>query len=224
MKNLSKELAKIIDYDDPNQSIKELLELEKKYPLNIEIKQFASLCFRKLDDNTNALNKLLEALEIQPLNHTVNFNLGQLHKQFKKYDHAINYFKNSVKFYPEFEQGINTLGDIFFNKRDFDQSISYYKRFVDLNKSKNNVFAMFRLGLCFFERANISKNIEDRKRAVEYFEMAYEIKPEEASIQRNLISIYNIYGMKEKAVHLSRKVEGVFEINTPKKEIKIRCS
>lgn len=224
MKNLSKELAKIIDHDDPNQSIKELLELEKKYPLNIEIKQFTSLCYRKLDDNTNALNKLLEALEIQPLNHTVNFNLGQLHKQFKKYDHAINYFKNSVKFYPEFEQGINTLGDIFFNKRDFDQSISYYKRSVDLNKSKNNVFAMFRLGLCFFERANISKNIEDRKRAVKYFEMAYQIKPEEASIQRNLIGIYNIYGMKEKAVHLSRKVDGVFEINTPKKEIKIRCS
>ena len=41
-------------------------------------------------------------------------------------------------------------------------------------------------------------------------------KPEEASIQRNLIGIYNIYGIKEKAVHLSRKVDGVFEINTPK--------
>ena len=54
--------------------------------------------------------------------------------------------------------------------------------------------------------------------------MAYQIKPEEASIQRNLIGIYNIYGMKEKTVHLSRKVDGVFEINTPKKEIKIRCS
>ena len=112
---------------------------------------------RKLDDNTNALNKLLEALEIQPLNHTVNFNLGQLHKQFKKYDHAINYFKNSVKFYPEFEQGINTLGDIFFNKRDFDQSISYYKRSVDLNKSKNNVFAMFRLGLVSLKEQILAK-------------------------------------------------------------------
>ena len=70
----------------------------------------------------------------------------------------------------------------------------------------------------------LAKILKDRKRAVKYFEMAYEIKPEEASIQRNLIGIYNIYGMKEKAVHLSRKVEGVFEINTPKKEIKIRCS
>ena len=29
MKNLSKELAKIIAYDDPNQSIDELLDLEK---------------------------------------------------------------------------------------------------------------------------------------------------------------------------------------------------
>ena len=224
MKNLSKELAKIISYDDPNQSIEELLELEKKHPMNIEIKQFASLCYRKIDDNTNALKKLLDALEIQPLNHTVNFNLGQLYKQFKKYDHAINYYINSVKFNPEFEQGINTLGDIFFNKKDFDQSIAYYKRSVDLNKSKNNVFAMFRLGLCFFEKANISKSIEEKKNAVKYFEMAYEVKPEEASIQRNLIGIYNIYGMKEKAVHLSKKVNGVFDINTAKKEIKIRYS
>ena len=83
---------------------------------------------------------------------------------------------------------------------------------------------MFRLGLCFFEKANISKSIEEKKNAVKYFEMAYEVKPEEASIQRNLIGIYNIYGMKEKAVHLSKKVNGVFDINTAKKEIKIRYS
>ena len=54
--------------------------------------------------------------------------------------------------------------------------------------------------------------------------MAYEVKPEEVSIQRNLIGIYNIYGMKEKAVHLSKKVDGVFDINTSKKEIKITYS
>lgn len=217
MKDISKEFTRIMNYDDPKESIKELLNLEKDYPLNIEIKQLISLCYRKLGDNTNALKQLLDALEMQPLNHTVNFNLGQLHKQFKKYDLAIKYYENSVKMNPEFEQGINTLGDIFFNKKDYPQAISYYKRSVDLNKGEGNIFAIFRLGLCFFEKAKISNNIEEKKNAVKYFETAYEIKPEETSIQKNLIGIYNIYGMKAKAVHLSKKVEGVFEINTSKR-------
>jgi len=181
------------------------------------------MCYRKLGDNTNALKQLLEALELQPLNHGINFNLGQLHKSFKKHDEAIAYFKNSVTFNPEFEKGINTLGDIFFNKKDFTQSISYYKRSVDLNKNKDNVFAIFRLGLCFFEKANITNNIEEKKNAIKYFEMAYGLSSEEPSIQRNLIGIYNIYGLKNKAIHLSKKVDGVFNVDTLNNEIKINC-
>ena len=223
MSDISDELDKIFKNEDPNQSIKEFLVLEKDNPLNIEIKQLMSMCYRKLGDNTNALKQLLEALEIQPLNHIVNFNLGQLHKSFKKNEEAIAYFKNSVTFNPEFERGINILGDIFFNKKDFSTAILYYKRSIDLNKNKDNVFSIFRLGLCFFEIANISNNIEEKKKAIMYFEMAYDIQPEELSIKRNLIGIYNVYGIKEKAVRLEREVDGVFEINTLKKEIEINC-
>lgn len=223
MKDISHKFPKIMENDDPSQSIKELLVLEKDYPLNIDIKQLMSMCYRRLGDNTNALKQLLEALEIQPLNHIINFNLGQLHKSFKKNDEAISYFKNSVTFNPEFEQGINILGDIFYNKKDFHKAISYYKRSIDLNKSKDNVFSIFRLALCFFEKANKSNNIEEKKNAIMYFELAYEISPQELSIQRNLIGIYNIYGIKNKAIHLEKKVDGVFDINTLNNQIKINC-
>ena len=53
--------------------------------------------------------------------------------------------------------------------------------------------------------------------------MAYELSSEEPSIQRNLIGIYNIYGLKNEAIHLSTKVDGVFEVNTLKNEVKINC-
>jgi tetratricopeptide (TPR) repeat protein len=223
MKDISQKFPKIMENEDPNESIKQFLALEKDNPFNIEIKQLLSICYRKLGDNTNALKQLTEALELQPLSHSTNFNLGQLHKSFKKYDEALIYFKNSVIFNPEFEKGINTLGDIFFNKKDFREAISYYKRSVDLNKNKDNVFSIFRLGLCFFEKANVSNNNEEKKNAIKYFEMAYELNSEEPSIQRNLIGIYNIYGLKNKAVHLSTKVDGVFEVNTLKNEVKINC-
>ena len=93
MTDISQKFPKIMENEDPNQSIKELLDLEKDHPLNIEIKQLLSMCYRKLGDNTNALKQLLEALELQPLNHGINFNLGQLHKSFKKHDEAIAYLK-----------------------------------------------------------------------------------------------------------------------------------
>ena len=96
-------------------------------------------------------------------------------------------------------------------------------KFIRSDKSKDNVFAIFRLGLCFFEKANITNNIEEKKNAIKYFEMAYGLSSEEPSIQRNLIGIYNIYGLKNKAIHLSKKVDGVFNVDTLNNEIKINC-
>lgn len=221
MENISSKFPKIMEKEDPNESLKELLALGEDHPLNVDIKQLKSICYRKIGDNSKALGELLESLELQPLNHTINFNLGQLHKTFKKYDDAIAYYKNSVTFNPEFLKGINTLGDIFFNKKDFHQAISYYTKSVALDKSKDNIFSIFRLALCFFEKSNISRNIEEKRNAIKYFEMAYKINPEELSIQKNLIGIYNLYGMKNKAIQLSRKADGVFDIDTVKKEVKI---
>ena len=60
----------------------------------------------------------------------------------------------------------------------------------------------------FFERANITKVLK-KKRAVKYLKCS-KVKPEEANTKKSF-GIYNIYGMKEKAVHFSKKVEGVFD-------------
>jgi len=221
MENISSKFTQIMEKEDPNESLKELLDLEKDHLLNVEIKQLKSMCYRKIGNNSKALEQLLEALELQPLNHKINFNLGQLYKAFKKHDQAMAYYKNSVTFNPEFLQGINTLGDIFFNKKDFHQAIAYYTKSVTLSKNKDNIFSVFRLALCFFEKSNTNNNIEEKRNAVKYFEMAREIDPEESSIQKNLIGIYNLYGMKNKAIKLSREIDGVFDIDNVKKEVEI---
>ena len=222
MTNISSQISKIMENKDVSESIRLLLDLEKERPLDVEVKQLLSMCYKKTNDNSKALQFLLNALEIQPLNHSISYNLGQLHQSFNKQEEAIAYYKNSVDFNSEFKLGMNTLADIFFKEKEFFKAITYYNKSVNLDSTKDNIFAIFRLALCFFETANINKKNEDRKSAIKYFKLAYKINPDEASIQANLIGIYNLYGMKNKAVYQLKKSYGVFDVNTVNKTTEIK--
>lgn len=211
--DLVPEIIEIMNDKKIQDPIKKLLDLEKKFPSDVPLKQAIGQSYLRKGENTEALNYMKEALKIEPNNYSTHFNLGRVYQKFKKFDEAIKFYKKSVSINKKFKEGFNILGDIYFNKKDFNLSVSYYKSSFNLDKTKANLFAIARLGeglLNLYQIHNDKKRINEAK---EHYEFIDSIDPNNLYIKRTLININHYLGLKNEAIILEKKIDGVFIIN-----------
>jgi tetratricopeptide (TPR) repeat protein len=212
-------ILEIVNDEKIQDPTKELLSLEKKFSNDVAIKQAIGQSFLRQGDNKGALKYMKEALEIEPNNYAVHFNLGKLYQKFKKFDEAIIFYKKSVSLNIKFKQGFNILGDIYFNKKDFKTAIDYYKNSFDIDKSKDNVFAILRLGQCLLCEYSLKNEKSLLKDAKAYYEFANKLEPNNNIILKNIININNQLGLKRESILIEKSINGVYVIDKMKKNL-----
>ena len=212
-KDLIPKIMKIMNDKKIQDPIKKLLDLEKKFPSDIPLKQAIGQSYLQKGENTEALNYMKEALKIEPNNYSTHFNLGRVYQKFKKFDEAIKFYKKSISINKKFKEGYNILGDIYFNKKDFNLSVSYYKSSFDLDKTKANLFAIARLGEGLLNLYLINNDKKLINEAKEHYEFIDLIAPNNLYIKKNLININHYLGLKNEAIILEKKMDGVFIID-----------
>ncbi len=215
-------IKKILSNKDIETHIDQLLKLEKQFPNDEVIKQAISQAYLRRNENTKALEYINLANEISPKNYAIKYNLGMMYKKFKKFDEAISFFKESIVLNREFKEGFNILGDIFYNKKDYQVSVSYYKKSINLDKTKNNVFALNRLAEISQILYSQKKDQNLLKNSKEYYEIIHKLFPNNDSVLQNIIKINNKLGRRKESLLIEKKSNGVFVINKSINEIKIK--
>lgn len=220
-KKIIKEIKTILNDQDSTKHINKLLEIEKKYPNDVALKQAISQTYSRLSKNTEALKYINDANKLSPDNYAIKYNLGMLYKKFKKYDEAISFFKESIKLNSKFKEGLNILADIYYNKKDYQTSANYYQRSADLDKTKNNLFALNRLAEILFKLYSVNQNKDLLKESKNLYQIIDSLVPNNDSILQNIIIINDIIGLRKDSVLIDKSNNGIFVLDNSVNEIKV---
>tara|TARA_B100002051_G_scaffold259169_1_gene278342 strand:- start:9351 stop:10037 length:687 start_codon:yes stop_codon:yes gene_type:complete len=190
--------------------LKELIELEKKHPKDVSLKQVISRLYQTAGDNKNARIFLERALKLEPENFATHYNLGLLYKSFKKEEECINHLIKSITYKPDFLEGYNAIGSLFYEKRKFIDAKGYFQKSVEIDNTMKNMQAIIQLALSSYQIFHYTKNLNELKNAINLYELANKLDNENTIIADQLIRLYNRAGLKEDAIILSRKINGAF--------------
>lgn len=215
------EIKTILNDQDSTNHINKLLEIEKKYPNDVVLKQAISQTYLRLSKNTEALKYINDANKLSPDNYAIKYTLGMLYKKFKKYDEAISFFKESIKLNSKFKEGLNILADIYYNKKDYQTSANYYQRSTNLDKTKNNLFALNRLAEILLRLYSVNQNKDLLKESKNLYQIIDSLVPNNDSILQNIININNIIGLRKDSVLIDKSNNGIFVLDNSINEIKV---
>ena len=81
--------------------------------------------------------------------------------------------------------------------------------------------AIVQLGLCSYQLFHYTKNLNELKNAINLFELANKLDDKNTIIADQLIKLYNRAGLKNEAIILLRKLNGVFVYNYKKNKVSI---
>ena len=219
-KKLAEKIEKILSSENTD-TLKELISLEKQYPKDIPLKHLIGGLYQRAGDNKKARSLLESALELDTEDFATNYNLGLLNISFKKDEIAIQYLINSITYNPKFIEGYNTLGSFFYKKKKFQDAKMYLLKSVELNKTIKNMNAIIHLGLCSYQLFHYTKNLNELKNAINLYELANKLDDKNTMIADQLIRLYNRAGLKNEAIILLRKLNGVFVYNYKKNKVSI---
>ena len=218
-KEIQKLLQDIISDNNEKDPLKKLIDLEKKYPNDIVIKQVISGKFLQSGKNDQALNYLKSALEMDPNNFSINYNMGIFYRKFKKINEAKDFFEKSISLNKDFKEGFNSLGDIYYEEGNFSKANEYYTKSFNLDPGKTNIKHIGKLAESYFRLSTNSTNSDEITKAKEFYLILNEIDPGNDIVLNNLIFIYNIMGQKDEAVLIENQLNGSIIMNDNKNEV-----
>ena len=163
--------------------------------------------YKNEDDTVNMEKTLIDALTLFPNDEFFLIHLAVLYIEAEKNDKAINYILTAIKNDPSNNQYYDVAGYIYENGfNDNAKAEEYYKKAVELNGESAD--SNSNLGRIYFnqavsqlnaalEIADVKKYNEEREKAKElfrkalpYYEKAYQINPEPMDYKIALRSIY----------------------------------
>ena len=222
-KEIQKLLQDIISDNNEKDPLKKLIDLEKKYPNDIVIKQVISGKFLQSGKNDQALNYLKSALEMDPNNFSINYNMGIFYRKFKKINEAKDFFEKSISLNKDFKEGFNSLGDIYYEEGNLSKANEYYTKSFNLDPGKTNIKHIGKLAESYFRLSTNSANSDEIKKAKEFYLILNEIDPGNDIVLNNLIFIYNIMGQKDEAVLIENQLNGSIIMNDNKNEVILKA-
>lgn len=123
------------------------------------------------------------------LAHTL-FNIARVYQLKKDYNTAISYFKKAIDLsqnlnYPVGKSYINLyLAETYYSKKDLDSALITIDRAQELNQTHQNAAA---IKYTYLLKAIILKDLHSHHKAIEFFEKALTLSPEENEEQIDLL-------------------------------------
>jgi len=141
-----------------------------------------------------AKEELRKQIEQNPDNALLQYQLGYLYDELDQNDKALDAYKQAIKIDSGYYDALFNAGAI------------YYNRGVDIIKELNN------LSVKEYNKQEAEFNKKwkaEFKKALPYFEKAYEVNPDELPLIETLAGVYIRMGMNEKAKPLEEKIQAM---------------
>ncbi len=129
-----------------------------------------------------------KAIAIYPQYHDAYGQLGLVYYRAKNPEKAIENYNLALKYRPDFAVVYSNMGIIYFEAGDINKAKELYEKSVSLNPKL--VDPLRNLGAVNAMQKNFSE-------AIRYFKMAYELAPNDPTINRYLGSAYKDAGQEE---------------------------
>jgi len=188
-KNLAKNYSDAENIDGALEMIaKGRAEFPESYSLLIDE---ANIYFKK-GDNEMFKQKLEEAIQINPTEPTLHYNVGVMNMEQGNVDEAIKSFEKAIELNPDYADAYNNIGAAMIEKtipiiEEMNNSLSDFDKYDKLQ----------------------AKQLEIYKKALPYYEKAYELDPNNVGTVQTLLGLYTNLEMNEKHKALKEVYDGM---------------
>lgn len=137
--------------------------------------------YYKLGDNAKFKEKLEEAITINPTDPTLYYNVGVMNMDQKNNAEAIKYFEKAIELKPDYGDAYNNIGAAIIEEtkpiiNEMNKSLSDFNKYDKLQEQQFEIY----------------------RKAIPYYEKAYELDGKSISIIQTLMGLYENLEMTEK--------------------------
>lgn len=163
-------------------------EFPKSYALLID----EANVYYKLGDNDKFKQKLEEAINMNPTEPTLHYNVGVMNMEQENIDEAIKCFEKAIELKPDYADAYNNIGAAIIEKAD--------PIIEEMNKSLTDFDKYDKLQ---------AEQFEIYKKAIPYYEKAYDLNKSNISVVQTLMSLYENLEMTDKYEELKAVFESL---------------
>ncbi|MFH0991584.1 MAG: tetratricopeptide repeat protein [bacterium] len=121
-----------------------------------------------------------------------SFNKGVEALGNKEYEEAIKYFDIEIKEDPDYYEAYYQKASTLISLKREEEAGPFLKKAIDLNVPYSNSYLVY-AGICELYH-------KDYEQAIKYYELGFELKPEETGFRGNLIGLYQQLGKLDDAL------------------------
>ena len=137
-----------------------------------------------------------QTLADDPTLYQINLLIGNVHFMKKEYDQAIASFNTVLEYEPMHSGALVTIGNIYVEQQKFDESIPFFEKAID---GTTDEVVPFNVAEIYFNQGNGAK-------AVEYYQIAIDRKPDWADAHLKLAYAHVSQGDMDSARTALQKV------------------
>lgn len=185
--NASEEAEKLIEtgnscfeqdnYDKAIEYYKEALVLDSS---NSNAYNNIGVALSSMDRNQDSIEYYIKSLEINPDNPECQNSLGNAYFGIEEYTEAIKCYIVAVQQNSEYQVAYLNLGNAYIGLDNYEKAIYYYMIALDTQTKEFSDLVLNAIGDAFYYQ-------EEYHQAIEYYEKALEISPDDESFNNNLI-------------------------------------
>jgi type IV pilus assembly protein PilF len=159
----------------------------------------------------SAMKNYKEAEQLTPKDPELKFRIGLVYADYyDMLDEAEQYYREAIALKDNYSEAYNNLGTVFMRKQRYDEAIEMFKKAIDNLYYQTPEYAYFNMARAYEAKGQAQK-------AIEYYQMAIELRPQYYEPYAWLGLLYQREGQYVKALRTFQKVEGVLEDVKPQK-------
>ncbi|WP_299528504.1 tetratricopeptide repeat protein [uncultured Lutibacter sp.] len=167
--------------EDNEKALEVIAEGRSEFPESYSLLIDEANIYYKLGDNAKFKEKLQEAITLNPTEPTLYYNVGVMNMDQKNLAEAIKYFEKAIELNPDYGDAYNNIGAAIIEEtkpiiEEMNKSLSDFDKYDKLQAQQFEIY----------------------KKAIPYYEKAYEIDGKNISIIQTLMGLYENLEMTDK--------------------------
>lgn len=158
-----------------------------------------------------AMKLYLEAEKLAPEDPELKFRIGLVYADYyKRLEDAERYYKQAIQLRKNYSEAYNNLGHVYLRQRRWDDAIAMFEKALDNLFYRTPEKAYYNMAVAY-------RNKGDDEKALEYYQMALELKPQFVPLYVEVGLFHRERGESLKALEMFQRARYILEKNLPSK-------
>ena len=167
-------------WEEIKETIREKLRELDVTPYNLNDKGIDA---QDEDNDDLALKYYKQAVILDPNYRWSWYNLGNIYRIKDNNTKAVECYKKAVEIYPDYGDAWNNLGNAYYDLNEINKARESYEKAASIESYNSKHLPIYNIGLLY-------DKLGEKKKAIEYFKKAIELKNDYAKAQYNLGRVF----------------------------------